>query len=80
MKSLSHSFADSSNLDKAEHHPYGPMPHGLGTLTVTFKNGGVYKYHDVPQSHLNAIKSAASAGSAFHSLIKQGGYRYEKIR
>ena len=67
-----HEFPDSSNLKSIEHDPDSLQ------MTVEFKNGGKYRYHGVPASHVAAIKAAPSAGAAFHQLIKLGGHRFEK--
>lgn len=49
------------------------------TLTVTFHSGGVYSYLNVPASVVEQFVAAESVGKAFHSLIKKGGYVFEKI-
>lgn len=48
-------------------------------LQVTFTKGGVYKYKDVPTEVFNMISQAESVGSAFNTLVKNGGYSYEKV-
>ena len=48
-------------------------------LVVTFKRGGAYSYKEVPQEVFQMITQAESVGKAFHSVIKQGGYEYEKL-
>jgi len=40
---------------------------------------GTYSYANVPPEHVEAIRAAESAGSTFHKLIKQGGYKFTFI-
>ncbi len=49
-----------------------------GTLEVEFKNGGVYRYQDVPGEVFERMKSATSVGRFFNSEIR-GQYTSEKI-
>jgi hypothetical protein len=39
-------------------------------LDVTFKNGSVYRYHDVPQQVYDQVRSAPSVGGAFVQSVK----------
>lgn len=48
-------------------------------LFVEFHSGGVYKYSGVPREVFDAMSNAESVGKAFHSLIRKGGYAYEKV-
>jgi KTSC domain len=48
------------------------------TLTVEFKNGGLYNYYDVPANLFEAMKHAASKGQFLASQIK-GNYRYARV-
>ena len=48
------------------------------TLTVEFKNGGVYEYFDVPESIYNGMKNAPSKGQFLAQQIK-GSYRYARV-
>lgn len=48
------------------------------TLEVTFHNGGVYQYYDVPQHEWDGFKIADSKGRYLHTNIK-GVYRYARI-
>lgn len=48
------------------------------TLEVTFKNGGVYHYYDVPSREWSDFKAAESKGRFLHTNIK-GVYRYSKM-
>ena len=48
-------------------------------LTVTFNNGGKYKYFDVPKEAFDALLAdEESIGKHFGSRIKNK-YRYEKV-
>jgi len=48
------------------------------TLEVSFHNGGVYQYFDVPDSVWQGFKTATSQGTYLHENIK-GHYRYSKV-
>lgn len=48
------------------------------TLTVEFKNGGLYNYYDVPVNLFDAMKHAASKGQFLASQIK-GNFRYARV-
>lgn len=48
------------------------------TLEITFHNGGVYEYYNVPKTTYSGLVSAASHGSFFHRHIKDV-YGYRKI-
>lgn len=47
-------------------------------LQVTFKNGGCYKYANVPEDVYDQIESAESVGKFFFACIK-GKYEHEKV-
>lgn len=47
-------------------------------LTITFVDGGVYKYFDVPYDVWLGLEQASSVGSYFHANIKSG-FAYERI-
>lgn len=49
-------------------------------LTVGFTNGSLYTYEGVPTRVVLSLITAESVGKAFHTLIKQGGYEYKKVR
>ena len=49
------------------------------TLTVTFANGGRYEYLGVPMTVWTELTTAPSLGSAFTSLVKRGGFAYNKL-
>lgn len=48
------------------------------TLEIQFHNGGVYRYHGVPQSEHAGLMAASSHGSYLARSIKDH-YRYEKV-
>ena len=48
------------------------------TLTVKFKNGGMYSYGGVVKDHYDGLMSAESAGKYLHSTIK-GRYKHSKV-
>jgi len=48
------------------------------TLYVTFKNGGMYAYFEVPKEIYNDFLQASSLGSYFFRNIK-GAYACEKL-
>ena len=47
------------------------------TLTVEFKNGGVYEYYDVPVNIYEGLKNADSKGNYLYHHIK-GSFMYSK--
>lgn len=49
-----------------------------GVLTVEFKNGGRYKYYDVPVAVFEGMKTASSKGQFLAQNVK-GAYRYAKV-
>lgn len=50
-----------------------------GKLDVVFQTGGHYRYDAVPSEAVWKVLTAESVGSAFHSIIKSGGFAYERI-
>ena len=48
------------------------------TLEVSFHNGGLYHYYDVPPQIWEALKVASSQGQYLAAHIK-GHYRYSKV-
>ena len=48
-----------------------------GVLTMTFNNGNVYEYYDVPEEVVNKLYAAPSAGSFFYSNIRTR-YKFRK--
>jgi hypothetical protein len=61
----------SSNIEAAGYDP------ATRTLTVKFRNGGVYHYHDCHQHHFDGLCSAESPGSYLHAHIK-GSFAHKK--
>ena len=49
-----------------------------GTLEVLFRNGGLYRYFDVPPHEHEALLAAASIGAQVNQHIKPA-YRCEKV-
>ena len=49
------------------------------TMTVRFRNGSRYLYHDVPRNVFDVLRASPSVGRAFDTLVKQNGYAFEKI-
>jgi hypothetical protein len=68
---ITYSELDSSSIAK--------MVHEDDDLTVTFNNGGIYRYSEVPKEMVDDVTNAVSIGSAFHSIIKMAGFRYERL-
>ncbi len=48
------------------------------TLEVSFKNGGVYHYYDVPEGTAAEFNQAESKGKFLQARIK-GTHRYSKV-
>ena len=49
-------------------------------LEVVFQNGGIYRYYGVEKDvYFELINSDLSIGSAFHRLIRNAGYDYDKL-
>jgi KTSC domain-containing protein len=64
---------NSSNIQQAEYEAESR------TLIVTFTNGKRYEYGEVPNTTWKAFKESASAGSFFHSNIRQGGFPSQQL-
>lgn len=47
-------------------------------MYITFLQGGIYQYDNVPKRLFEAFRTAPSAGKHFHANIK-GHYPYTKI-
>ena len=47
-------------------------------MEVEFLKGTVYTYSDVSEGVFNTLMTSESIGKAFSSLIKSGGFSYEK--
>lgn len=54
---------ESSNVDK--------VGYGDNTLFVLFKNGGLYKYKEVPENIFNGLMNEESIGKALNKNIKK---------
>lgn len=63
----------SSNLKAVDFNPL------TLTLTIQFRNGGVYEYYNVPQNVFDGLLAAPSKGRFHHRHIKER-YPYTKIR
>lgn len=63
---------DSSNIDRIGYDARNK------SLDVLFKNGGRYRYKQVPKGVYTALSMAESVGSYLHKNIKPN-YEYEKI-
>lgn len=72
MAILSKTFVNSTNLD------HGKYDETNQTLTIAFKNGGLYEYSDVPPSIWEDLTTASSAGSFFAQQIK-GVFDYARV-
>ena len=55
------------------------LGHKGTTLRAEFPNGRVAEYTGVSEETYQAVLSAPSAGSAFHSLIVSGGYPFRYV-
>lgn len=64
----------SSNLASVGYDP------GQQILEIEFHNGSIYQYFNVPNHIYNGLMAASSHGSYFSDNIKEGGYRYRRIR
>lgn len=47
-------------------------------MTVGFKNGGRYRYYDVPSAVFDGMKKASSKGQFLAQNVK-GAYRYARV-
>lgn len=63
---------DSSSLSSVGYDPRSE------TLEVEFRNGGVYRYLEVPEDAWRMLRSAESKGSYLNTHIKPA-YRYRKV-
>jgi hypothetical protein len=50
-----------------------------GMMEVEFKNGGVYRVHDVDTAAHQALMGAPSIGAHFNQRFKMGGFKIEKL-
>ena len=51
-----------------------------GTMQVMFTNGEQYQYYGVPPSVHAELMAASSHATYFDAHIKQGSYRFWKLR
>lgn len=51
----------------------------MGTLYVKFVGCALYRYLDVPPATVAELMFAESVGSTFHTLIKGGGFAFQKL-
>jgi hypothetical protein len=51
---------------------------GSETLEVEFRNGGVYRYLEVPEDEWQSLQGAESKGNYLNTHIKPS-YRYRKL-
>jgi hypothetical protein len=49
-------------------------------LEIEFHSGGVYQYFNVPAQRHERLMRAGSKGQYFDEHIKNGGYRYKRVR
>lgn len=63
----------SSNLKSAVYNT------NTKTLSVTFINGSIYEYYDLPWEIFTKLRSAESQGKFFNTEIGKK-YKYKKIR
>ena len=49
------------------------------TLQISFLNGGLYEYYNVPDSAHAGLMAAVSKGTYFDVYIKKGPYRFCKL-
>lgn len=47
-------------------------------LTVTYRTGATYRYHDVPSHKVDGLRAASSANGYLHELIKPA-HRVERL-
>jgi len=50
------------------------------TLGIRFTNNTEYHYYNVPEHIHNGLLSSDSVGKYFDENVKNGGYRYDRIR
>ena len=62
----------SSNIDGAHYDP------ATRTLTVKFKSGSAYRYHDCAQHHYDDLCKAESPGKYFSRTIR-GNLKWARV-
>lgn len=78
---------ESSSIDRMVYHAVSEEVEGFidypynikGDLLVDFKSSQSYIYKDVPFLTFTMVMTSNSIGSAFHSGIVTGGFKFEKI-
>lgn len=48
-------------------------------MHITFASGGKHRFKDVEADVYHGLRNATSPGQYFHSTIRRGGYKSEKI-
>jgi hypothetical protein len=48
-------------------------------LRVRFNNGDCFEYDQVPPAVVDQLKQAKSLGTAFHALVRNGGYQFRPV-
>lgn len=49
------------------------------TLEIEFMSGGIYQYYAVPAIVFEGLTSAPSIGKFFHSNVRNGPYRFQRV-
>lgn len=52
---------------------------GSGVAFVSFKNGSLYKYSDVPREEYENLRDADSVGRHLQGVFLGKGFEYEKL-
>jgi len=68
-------YRDSVNSSSIRSIGYDPESK---KMEVEFLKGTVYTYSDIAEGVYNTLMTSESIGKAFASLIKSGGFYYEK--
>jgi len=50
-----------------------------GTLEVEYKDGGLYKYTDVPYETYESVMGAESIGRSLREQVFKGGFSVERV-
>ena len=64
----------SSNLQSVGYDEFNNI------LEIEFNNNTIYQYYGVSPHIHNGLMSSSSHGAYFDRYVKNGGYRYKKIR
>jgi hypothetical protein len=76
MARLTFSPTESTRIKTVVWDDTGETP----LLIVVFIRGGTYGYENVPQEVYNAIVKAESPGRVFNNLVKNAGFKYNKVQ